>query len=99
MTSPVNKVSIDAMVLEKVPLSYTPAGIAVFEAKFHYCGEQFEAGAVRKVEFDFTALAFADGAILLDTVEVGQQISMQGFFATRSLRSSRLTLHITEFKI
>lgn len=99
MTSPVNKVAIEATVLEKAPLSYTPAGIAVFEAKFHYCGEQFEAGAVRKVEFDFTALAFADVAIRLDSLGPGEQLSMQGFFATRSLRSSRLTLHITEFKI
>lgn len=98
METPVNQVQIRAVLIEKKELRYTPAGIAVFEAVFHHCGTQFEAGAQRKVEFDFLALSFADVAIRLNAVEVGQQIEMKGFFATRSLRSSRLTVHITEFK-
>ncbi|MDO4937616.1 MAG: primosomal replication protein N [Sutterellaceae bacterium] len=98
METPVNQVQIRATLIEKKELRYTPAGIAVFEAVFHHCGTQFEAGAERKVEFDFPALSFADVAIRLNALTVGQQIEMKGFFATRSLRSSRLTVHITEFK-
>ena len=98
MQTPVNRVAVRAALIDKKELRYTPAGIAVFEATFHYCGEQFEAGALRKVEFDFPGLAFADAALRLSAVPLGQAIEMHGFFATRSMRSSRLTLHITEFK-
>ena len=73
--------------------------IAVFEAKCHYAGQQFEAGAMRKVEFDFTAMSFAGTATRLDKVELGKTLEMKGFIAQRSLRSSKLTVHITEFKI
>ncbi len=93
-----NSVAISAVLVEKKPLSYTPAGIAVFEARFHYAGEQFEAAAMRKVEFDFTAMSFADTAVRLDKIQPGERIQMRGFLAQRSLRSSKLTIHITEFK-
>lgn len=98
MQTPVNSVVICAALIDKKELRYTPAGIAVFEATFHHCGEQFEAGALRRVEFDFPGLAFADIALRLSAVPVGQAIEMRGFFSTRSMKSSRLTLHITEFK-
>ena len=94
-----NSVVISAVLLEKKDLCYTPAGIAVFEARFHYDGQQFEAGAMRKIEFDFTVMSFADTAARLDKVELGKTLDMKGFIAQRSLRSSKLTVHITEFKI
>ena len=91
-----NSIVISAVLVEKKELCYTPAGIAVFEAKCHYAGQQFEAGAMRKVEFDFTAMSFADTATKVD---LGKTLEMKGFIAQRSLRSSKLTVHITEFKI
>ncbi len=98
METPINQIQVRATLIDKKDLRYTPAGIAVFEATFHYCGSQYEAGADRKVEFDFLALSFADAAIRLSALQPGKEIEMKGFFATRSLRSSRLTVHITEFK-
>lgn len=94
-----NSIVISAVLVEKKELCYTPTGIAVFEAKCHYAGQQFEARAMRKVEFDFTAMSFADTATRLDKVELGKTLEMKGFIAQRSLRSSKLTVHITEFKI
>jgi primosomal replication protein N len=54
---------------------------------------------MRKIEFDFTVMSFADTAARLDKVELGKTLDMKGFIAQRSLRSSKLTVHITEFKI
>lgn len=95
---PANEVRLRAVLVEKNELRYTPAGIAVFEARFHHCGQQFEAAAVRKVEFDFMAVSFADTAIRLQAVAQGSEIEMKGFLAARSQRNSKLTLHVTEFK-
>ena len=94
-----NSIVISAVLVEKKELCYTPAGIAVFEARCHYAGQQFEAGAMRKIEFDFTVMSFADTAARRDKVELGKTLDMKGFIAQRSLRSSKLTVHITEFKI
>ena len=90
-----NGVVMDATLTEKKDLCYTPAGVAVFEARFH----QFEAGAMRKVEFDFTAMAFAETAVRLNKLSAGQALSIKGFLSQRSIRSTKLTIHITEFKI
>ena len=98
-SSPANEVLIRAALLEKKELRYTPAGIAVFEATFHHNAKVYEAGAQRQVQFSFTALAFADAALRLEDIELGQELEMKGFLATRSLRSSKLTVHVTEFKI
>ena len=94
-----NGVVMDATLTEKKDLCYTPAGVAVFEARFHNAGEQFEAGAMRKVEFDFTAMAFAETAVRLNKLSAGQALSIKGFLSQRSIRSTKLTIHITEFKI
>ena len=84
-----NSIVISAVLVEKKELCY----------RCHYAGQQFEAGAMRKIEFDFTVMSFADTAARLDKVELGKTLDMKGFIAQRSLRSSKLTVHITEFKI
>ncbi len=99
MSAAVNQIRISAVLVEKIELRRTPAGIAVFEAKFLHSGGVYEAGAMRKVEFEFTALAFADTAIKLDKVLAETEVEIIGFLARRSLRSSKLTVHITEFNI
>lgn len=94
-----NSVVLDAVLTDKKELAYTPAGVAVFEARFLYAGEQFEAGATRRVEFDFTAMAFADAAARLSRVPLGERMLLKGFLSQRSLRNTKLTVHIMEFKI
>ena len=88
-----------AVLVDKDELRYTPAGIAVFEARFEHKGRVFEAGAERLVQFSLTVLAFADTALRLNRVPLGSELRLEGFLATRSLRSSRLTVNVTEFKI
>lgn len=94
-----NKLVIRATLVEQKELRYTPAGYAVFEGNFHYSGEVYEAEALRKVQMEFTALSFSNTALRLSKLKNGDTITMTGFLATRSMRSTRLTVHITEFKI
>ena len=76
-----NNIVLDAVLVEKKELCYTPAGVAVFEARFHHAVQQFEAAAMRKVEFDFTAMAFADTALRLDKIQPGKELHLRGFLS------------------
>ena len=55
-----NSIEISAQLLEKTELKYTPAGVAVLEARLHHSGKTYEANAMRQLEFDFQVIAFAD---------------------------------------
>ena len=76
-------------------MRFTPAGIEVFEAVLHHRSEVVEAGKVRKLEFDFNVVSY--GA-LARRMEIGAEIQFKGFLAPKSMRTRRLTVHITEFK-
>jgi putative primosomal replication protein N, priB len=88
-----------ATLLEKEPLRFTPAGIAVFEGKFRHDGQVYEAGAMRRLEFGFPAVAFADAAVRLNQVNPPQQLAIVGFLAPKSMKTQKLVVHITEFTI
>lgn len=98
--SGINTLAISGVVVEARELRYTPGGIPVWEGRLHHTAEVFEAGAVRKLEFDFPAIAFAEAALALakTETETGKAIQIKGFLSPRSVRTQRLVVHITEFK-
>lgn len=71
----------------------------MFEGTIHHQSEVFQAGAMRRLEFEIRILSFADPAQRLNRVEVGSDLLMTGFIAPRSMRSRQLTVHVTEFTI
>ena len=75
-------------------LRFTPAGIAVFEGKFRHEGQVYEAGAMRRLEFDFPAVAFADAAVRLDQISPPQQLEIVGFLAPKSIKTQKLIVHL-----
>ncbi len=91
--SGINTLAISGVVVEARELRYTPGGIPVWEGRLHHTAEVFEAGAVRKLEFDF-----AEAALALAKTETGKAIQIKGFLSPRSVRTQRLVVHITEFK-
>ncbi len=99
MSEEINAVQITATLVDKRELRYTPAGIAVFEGMFHYSGDVYEAGGMRHLEFDFSALSFADVAVRLEKVAPASKVHMKGFLSPRTMKSSKLTVHVTEFTI
>ena len=96
--SRIDRLTISGTITEGKDLRYTPGGIAVWEGTLHHASEAFEAGAARRLEFDFSAIAFSDAAIRLAKEPVGRSLQMIGFIAPRSVRTQRLVVHITEYK-
>ena len=94
----VNSIDLSGTLIEREAVRFTPAGIEVFEAVLHHRSEVVEAGKVRKLEFDFNAVSYGALARRLNGMEIGAEIQFKGFLAPKSMRTRRLTVHITEFK-
>jgi single-strand binding protein/primosomal replication protein n len=93
----VNLIQINGTLTSRDDVRYTPAGIQVFEGVFHHRTELTEAGRVRKLEYDFPAIAFGAVAEALNKMSLGTALNIKGFLAPRSMKSTRLIVHITEY--
>jgi primosomal replication protein N len=94
----VNQLRIRGKAVAKSALRYTPAGIAVLEASFEHEGSVTEATAERTLAFEFSAIALGAVAQALDREPLGKPMVLEGFIAPRTRRSTRLVMHITEYK-
>ena len=93
-----NQLRIRGKAVAKSALRYTPAGIAVLEATFEHEGSVTEATAERTLAFEFSAVALGAVAQALDREPLGKPMMLEGFIAPRTRRSTRLVMHITEYK-
>jgi len=75
-------------------MRYTPGGVARVGLKIRHTSTQQEAGIARKVECDIPAIALDKAALVTSKMLPGQQVSVEGFLAQRSLRNTQLILHI-----
>jgi primosomal replication protein N len=91
-----NKLVLQAEVVQIEPLRYTPAGIPLLSVVLRHASEQIEAGMKRKVECEVNAVIL--GELALQGLKIGAQIIAQGFLARRSLKSTQLVMHINEIK-
>ncbi|HEY0841997.1 primosomal replication protein N [Methylotenera sp.] len=91
-----NKLVIQAEVVQIEPLRYTPAGIPLLSVVLRHVSEQIEAGMKRKVECEINAVVLGD--LALTGLKQGVQIVAQGFLAKRSLKSTQLVMHINDIK-
>ena len=57
-----------------------------------------EAAAERTLKFEFAAIALGAVAQALDREPLGKAMTLEGFIAPRTRRSTRLVMHITEYK-
>jgi primosomal replication protein N len=88
----VNKLVLQAEVVNIEPLRYTPAGIPLLSVVLRHVSEQIEAGMKRKVECEVNAVILGD--LALKALKVGVVIQATGFLAKRSLKSTQLVMHI-----
>jgi primosomal replication protein N len=95
----VNQLRIRAKAVAKSALRYTPAGVAVLEASFEHEGSVNEAAAERSLKFEFSAIAVGAVALALDREPLGAPMTLEGFIAPRSRRTTRLLVHVTEYKV
>ena len=88
---------MQASLLERSALRFTPAGIPVVEAQLQHCSETLEAGIARRLDFPFGVIAIGDIAHRLAQEELGSTLLVSGFLAPRSRRSTRLLVHVLAF--
>lgn len=94
-----NAVRLGGRIVERQPLRYTPAGIAIVQLRLSHRSRQNQARLERDIDLDIAATAAGDIAQRLDPVALGTLIEAAGFLAQRSRNVRSAVLHITEFEI
>ena len=92
-----NRLTLDATLLAREQLRYTPAGIAALDCTLQHASIQQEAGGERRVECEIAAVAFAEVAKALSEAPTGAALRCEGFLARRYRTGTSLALHITRF--
>jgi len=94
----VNRLTLDATVLSREELRYTPAGLPALTMVLRHASEQDEAGGRRKVECEIAAVAFGELARSIARHGPGTALRVHGFLARRYRTGVTLALHITDFE-
>jgi primosomal replication protein N len=89
-----NRLVISGQLLELDSMRYTPAGLERIQMKIRHASTQQEASVQRQVQCEIPALALGEAARQAARLQIGQQVTAEGFLAQRSLRSTQLVLHI-----
>ena len=93
-----NRIRLQARLVERSTTRYTPAGMAVTEVRLAYRGTLIEAGIERQLDFECAAVAVGSIAESLGALALGTQLDIDGFIAPTSKRSQRLRIHITGYQ-
>jgi primosomal replication protein N len=93
-----NRVRLRGRLIERSATRYTPAGLAVTEARFAHGSAQVEAGVERQLDFEFLAIGVGGVAETLAKLNLGTELDIDGFLAPTSRRSQRLRIHITGYQ-
>jgi primosomal replication protein N len=94
-----NAVRLVARVAARETLRYSPGGIPILSMTLQHQSRLIEAGAPRVVDLSIDAVAIGKVALELDRVEQGRTLTVRGFLANRSRRSSRAVLHVNAFEL
>ena len=89
-----NQVEFSGILTQRDALRYTPAGFPLIECKILHESQQIEASMARQVKVELAALAVGELAKKLSQLELAQTLSVTGFLAQKSQKSSHIVLHI-----
>jgi len=90
-----NRLVLQAQLVERRGLRYTPAGLPALDFSLRHASEQVEAGHPRKVAVELRAVAIGEITRSLLPVEIGAERGFAGFVA--AARNGRgVVFHITE---
>ncbi|MEQ1667149.1 MAG: primosomal replication protein N [Sulfuriferula sp.] len=89
-----NRVELSGILTQRDALRYTPAGLPLIECRILHESQQIEAGLTRQVKVEVAALAVGELAQQLSQVALAQTLSVSGFLAQKSQKSSHIVLHI-----
>jgi len=89
-----NRLCLEAELVELQPMRLTPAGIPVSGCGLRHTSKQVEAGMSRQVSMELQAVAIGELARMLAAATPGMSMRVSGFLAARSQRSRSLMLHL-----
>ena len=92
-----NRLKIQARIIEKSALRYTPAGIPIATATLSHHSTQTEANAQRMTELEIQAVAAGEIAGRFDQLPFDTELEFSGFLARKNHNSKSLVFHITDF--
>jgi primosomal replication protein N len=91
-----NRLELDAVVVEREPLRYTPAGVPIVNCTLTHRGSTQEAGVTRQIELTLAALAAGEISGRIAGLALGEPLRFAGFLAPRNRTAKSLVFHITE---
>ena len=91
-----NRLTLDATLVARDELRYTPAGIPAIDCTLQHASTQQEAGGERRVECELHAVAFEAEALALSRMSVGSELRCVGFIARRYRTGVTVAMHITQ---
>ena len=93
-----NQVRLGGTVVAREALRHTPAGVPVLTFTLKHESMQVEGAVPRQVGFEIEAMAMGEVAQGMSALQAGQKIRLAGFLASRSRLSTRVVLHVNQFK-
>ena len=94
-----NAVRLQARIVSREALRYTPAGIAVLNFAVEHQSVQIEAGQTRDVALMLDCVAVGDDAKSLNETSDGATLELGGFLGNRSNKSRWVVFHVTKFEL
>jgi primosomal replication protein N len=91
-----NRLELDAQLVEREPLRYTPAGVPIVNCVLTHQGTTQEAGAARQTDLTLVAMAAGEISGSIANLGLGQAARFAGFLAPRHRNAKSLVFHITE---
>ena len=93
-----NQVALDARLLKRSALRYTPAGIPAIDLVIGHQSIQLEAGVRREARCEVQAVAIGELAVKLSTEKLNQPLQISGFLTQHSVKDKKLVLHVVNAK-
>ena len=91
-----NRLVLQAQVLERKVMRYTPAGLPALELRLAHTSQVQEAGSSRQVSMEIAAVGIGEVARDLELLALGAQAVFVGFLAKQ--RNGRgVVFHINQF--
>ncbi|WP_338849744.1 primosomal replication protein N [Massilia sp. W12] len=91
-----NRFSLQAAIIEREAMRYTPAGIPIVNATLFHSGAQIEAGIERRVEIEVTCQAVGALAQRLADLSMERSYLFHGFMAKKHRQGKSLVMHIMD---
>jgi len=93
-----NRIVFSGTLAELDALRHTPAGVPIVKFRLAHDSEQSEAGAMRKVSCEITAVAFEREARLLSSAKLGSIMTVTGFMERKGRSKTQVVLHATHIE-